>query len=79
MKPIPQLATSFEGVSRWRTPAGLIWQGEHNLTIGADPTRLRYIFYEDRMVFALTAPTDIHDQRTARCLESTAKEAVKSP
>ncbi len=49
---------SVEGASRWRTPAGFIWTGDNNLTIGADPARLRYTFYEDRMVFALTAPTD---------------------
>ena len=49
---------SVEGVSRWRTPAAFIWQGEDNLTIGADPARLHYKFYEDRIVFALTPPTD---------------------
>jgi len=49
---------SVEGASRWRTPAGFIWQGEDNLTIGADPARLHYKFYEDRMVFAVTQPID---------------------
>jgi hypothetical protein len=49
---------SVEGVSRWRTPAGFIWPGDDNLTIGADPARLHYKFYEDLMVFALTPPTD---------------------
>lgn len=49
---------SIEGASRWRTPAGFIWPGEDNLTIGADPVRLNYKFYEDRMVFAVTQPVD---------------------
>ena len=49
---------SVEGASRWRTPAGFIWQGSDNLTIGADPARLHYKFYEDRMVFAVAPPTD---------------------
>jgi hypothetical protein len=47
-----------EGASRWRTPAAFIWQGEDNLTIGADPARLYYRFYEDRMVFSVIPPTD---------------------
>jgi hypothetical protein len=49
---------SVEGASRWRTPAGFIWPGNDNLTIGADPARLHYKFHEDRMVFAVTQPTD---------------------
>jgi len=49
---------SVEGASRWRTPAGFIWQGSDNLTIGADPARLHYKFYEDRMVCAVAPPTD---------------------
>jgi hypothetical protein len=49
---------SVEGASRWRTPAGFIWTGEDELTIGADPARLHYTFHEDRMVFALAPPTD---------------------
>ena len=49
---------SVEDASRWRTPAAFIWQGEDNLTIGADPARQHYKFYEDRIVFAVTPPTD---------------------
>jgi len=49
---------SVEGASRWRTPAGFIWPGNDNLTIGADPVRLHYKFHEDRMVFSIAQPID---------------------
>jgi hypothetical protein len=49
---------SIEGSARFGTPCGFVWEGSNTLQVGADPARLLYTFYEDRMVFALVRPTD---------------------
>jgi len=49
---------SIEGAARFGTPCGFVWQGSNTLQVGADPARLLYTFYEDRMVFGLVRPTD---------------------
>ena len=49
---------SLDGYARFGTPCRFMWIGNNNMTIGCDPARMRYTFYEDRMVFAVVRPSD---------------------
>jgi hypothetical protein len=59
---IPALESGGKWAFRYRLPCRFVWDGKNTLTVGSgadgESARLRYTFHEDRMVFALVAPTD---------------------